>query len=93
MKLKELYKIITDSAQKNSDGSYVASIIRSGFDRIAQKVGEEAVEVVIAAKNKDKERIIFESADLLFHLLVLLQQSGVSLEDVYNELDARRKNK
>lgn len=89
MKLDELYEVIIKRAQDKPEGSYVANLIKEGIDKVAQKVGEEAVEVVIAAKNTDKKRIISEVTDLLFHLLILLQQSGVSLDDVYQELSIR----
>lgn len=91
MKLEELYEVIIKRAYEKPEGSYVANLIKEGVDRIAQKVGEETVEVIIAAKNTDKKRIISEAADLLFHLLILLQQSGVSLDDIYLELSKRSK--
>ena len=71
--------------------SYVASLFRDGEDRIIQKVGEEATEVVISAKNGKKERIIAEVADLQFHLLVLLAKFNITFEEVLEELDKRNK--
>lgn len=71
--------------------SYVASLFESDEDRIVQKIGEEATEVVIAAKNKNKKRIISEVADLLFHLLILLVSSNIALSDIEKELEARNK--
>lgn len=91
MKLEELFEIIKKRQAKKPDGSYIASLMGQGTDRIIQKVGEEAVELVIAAKNTDKKRIVSESADLLFHLLILLEQCGISLNDLYGELESRRK--
>jgi len=69
--------------------SYVATLFRLGEDRIIQKVGEEATEVVIAAKNKNKQRIISETADLLFHLLVLLSFKNITLTKIEKELESR----
>jgi len=69
--------------------SYVATLFRLGEDRIIQKVGEEATEVVIAAKNKNKQRIISETADLLFHLLVLLSFKNITLTNIEKELESR----
>lgn len=86
MKLEELYEIVKKRREIKPSGSYVASLTD---DRIIQKVGEEAVEVIIAAKNLDKGRIISESADLLFHLMILLENSDVRLEEIYRELDLR----
>lgn len=69
--------------------SYVASLFREGMNKIAQKVGEEAVEVVIEAKDNDEKLFLDESADLLFHYLILLQAKGYALQDVVNVLEKR----
>lgn len=71
------------------DSSYVAKLTARGRDKIAQKLGEEAVETVIAAVAGDKAGVVSESADLLFHLAVLLADLGLSLDDVRAELDRR----
>ena len=71
--------------------SYVASLFKSGEDQIIQKIGEEATEVVIAEKNKNKKRTVSEVADLLFHLLILLVSSNIALSDIEKELEARNK--
>ncbi len=89
MNIKNLYKIINDRKLKMPKDSYVASQFRLGKDRIIQKVGEEATEVVIAAKNKNKKRIIFEVSDLLFHLLILLTLTNITLTDIEKELEDR----
>lgn len=73
------------------DKSYVASLFEKGINKIAQKVGEEAVEVVIEAKDDDDNLFLNESADLLFHYLMLLQAKGFKLEDVIGVLKAREK--
>ena len=90
MTLKELLKIIEDRKEKMPAGSYVASLFSAGKDQIIQKVGEEAVEVIIAAKNEGRERIISEVADLIFHLLVLLSGYNITLQDIEKELAKRR---
>ena len=91
MTLKDLYKIIEDRKRLNPDSSYVASLFRAGKSRIIQKVGEEAIEVVLAAKGKSKKRLISEIADLWFHSLVLLASFNISLSDLELELDKRNK--
>lgn len=90
MKLEELYEVIQKRIRETPEGSYVATVSEEGLDRAVQKVGEEAVEVLIAAKNEERERIISESADLLFHLLILLAMRDISLEDIGKELNARK---
>jgi len=71
------------------DSSYVAKLNARGLHKIAQKLGEEAVETVIAALTEDREALVGEAADLLFHLIVLLSAKSVSLDDVLAELDRR----
>lgn len=90
MTLEELFQIILARQKELPEGSYVASLFKSGDDRIIQKVGEEAVEVVIAAKNNNQERLIAEVGDLVFHTLVMLAARGVTLTDVLAELEKRR---
>ena len=81
----------TIAARKNAspETSYVAKLFHKGGDSILKKIGEEATEVVIAAKDHDLEQIVYESADLLFHLMVMLAQYDLTLADVADEL-ARR---
>lgn len=90
MKLTELYEVIQKRIDEKPEGSYVATIVSKGLDRVIQKVGEEAIEVVIAAKNEEKERLISESADLLFHLTILLSMRNITLTDIEKELEIRR---
>jgi phosphoribosyl-AMP cyclohydrolase / phosphoribosyl-ATP pyrophosphohydrolase len=88
--LGDLENIIAHRWKKAAtDNSYVASLAASGLDRITQKVGEEAIETVIAAKNNDIEEFKNEAADLLFHLLVLFRQKEISFAEVVNILVAR----
>ena len=91
MKINKLLEIIKDRKLKMPKDSYVASLFRLGEDRIIQKVGEEAIEVVIAAKNINKKRIISEVADLLFHLLILLASKDITMLDIEKELESRDK--
>ena len=76
---------------QDDDDSYVASLFRSGINKIAQKVGEEAVETIIEAKDSDDELFLSESADLLFHYLILLEAKGFSLKDIEQRLASRSK--
>ena len=75
----------------NSTTSYVASLFQKGINKIAQKVGEEAIEVVIEAKDNNDDLFLNESADLLFHYLILLQAKGFKLQDVVNVLESRER--
>lgn len=92
MTLEELYQIIQDRKDKMPKGSYVASLFKGGRDKIIQKVAEEATEVVIAAKNESKRRVVFEVADLLFHLWVMLSALDIQPKAILTEFD-KRKNK
>ena len=87
--LKELTEILEARKNDSADQSYVASLYAKGLDKILEKVGEEATETIIAAKNGDREQIIGETADLWFHTMVMLAERGLCAEDVLAEL-ARR---
>ncbi|OIO69264.1 MAG: phosphoribosyl-ATP diphosphatase [Zetaproteobacteria bacterium CG12_big_fil_rev_8_21_14_0_65_55_1124] len=87
--LKELTAILEARKSEPADKSYVASLYAKGLDKILEKVGEEATETIIAAKNNDREQIIYETADLWFHTMVMLAERGLSADDVLAEL-ARR---
>jgi phosphoribosyl-ATP pyrophosphohydrolase/phosphoribosyl-AMP cyclohydrolase len=82
---------VAQRLRERPEGSYVAHLASQGLDRMAQKVGEEAVETVIAAKNEDRTILVSEAADLVFHLTVLLQARGCSLADVAQELGRRER--
>jgi phosphoribosyl-ATP pyrophosphohydrolase/phosphoribosyl-AMP cyclohydrolase len=88
--ISSLEETIAKRRNEKPDGSYVASLFSKGIDKIAQKVGEEAVEVVIEAKNADDAAFLNESADLLFHYLLLLNAKGKSLKDVIDILEKRK---
>ena len=87
--LNRLFKVIEGRKVADPETSYTAKLFSRGRNRIAQKVGEEAVETVISAVGRDRERIISESADLLYHLLVLWADAGVSPSDVEECLSKR----
>ena len=87
--LKELEDIIFQRKVADDPDSYVASLFRKGINKIAQKVGEEAVETVIEAKDNNDELFLEESADLLFHYLILLQAKGFKLNDITKTLATR----
>ncbi len=88
--LDELYRVIVDRRQNPKEGSYTNYLFDKGIDKILKKLGEEAAETIIAAKNRAPGEVIYETADLLYHLFVLLVEQGISLDDIYNELRRRR---
>ena len=89
--LASLEKTIADRKANPKQGSYTSSLFQSGMNKIAQKVGEEAVELVIEAKDDNKELFLNEAADLMYHYLVLLQAKGRSLKEVEEVLKGRHK--
>jgi len=89
--LEKLEGIITDRKNNPSASSYTSSLFAKGINKIAQKVGEEAVELVIESKDDNKEKLLGEAADLLYHYLVLLQAKNYKLQDVINVLSQRHK--
>ena len=91
MLLDDLYSVIASRKGGNPEDSYTASLFEKGLAKIAQKVGEEAVETVIDGVSGPRERVISESADLLYHLLVLWAARDVKPEEVWDELAKRAK--
>jgi phosphoribosyl-ATP pyrophosphohydrolase/phosphoribosyl-AMP cyclohydrolase len=87
--LTRLASTVADRAETRPEGSYTVRLLDRGVAKISQKVGEEAVEVVVAANAEDGERLASESADLLYHLIVLLHARGVPLDRVWRELESR----
>ena len=88
--LYELYDVICDRRRQMPAGSYTTYLFEKGLDKILKKVGEENAEVIIAAKNRSREELVYEASDLLYHLLVLLVEQDVSLENIFTELKSRR---
>jgi phosphoribosyl-ATP pyrophosphohydrolase/phosphoribosyl-AMP cyclohydrolase len=89
--LDSLYALIESRKRERPEGSYTTYLFEQGLDKILKKVGEESAETIIAAKNDDRNALVKESSDLLYHLLVLLVERGVSLEEVGEELMGRGK--
>jgi len=87
--LQRLYTVVESRKDSDAESSYTASLLRAGIPKIAQKLGEEAVETVIAATTGDDKELIGESADLLYHLLVIWVAKGITLDDVWAELSRR----
>ncbi len=87
--IKELEDLLYDRKDEMPKGSYTTSMFKKGVDKIAQKVGEEAVETVIASKNKGKKETIEEAADLLFHLMLLLAEKEIPMHKVVKTLRKR----
>ncbi len=87
--LSALVKLIEGRKTEKTEGSYTTYLFEKGVDKILKKVGEESTEVIIAAKADDKKETIYEIADLAYHVLVLMIQMGISLEDIHKELASR----
>lgn len=91
--LSKLANVIAKREQEMPEGAYTTYLFDKGIDKICKKVGEEATEVVIGAKNRDTEEVKWEAADLIYHLLVLLQEQKVSVYDVLHVLEKRHEEK
>lgn len=87
--LQQLAQILEERKSASPDSSYVAKLYSKGLDAILKKIGEEATETVMAAKDGARDKIVHETADLWFHTLVMLAQQGLGPQDVLDELDRR----
>jgi phosphoribosyl-ATP pyrophosphohydrolase len=87
--IDELYQTVVDRQKNPVQGSYTDYLFNKGLDKILKKVGEESTEVIVAAKNPDKSELVYETADLFYHIMVLLVQQGVSFDQVEEELGKR----
>ena len=87
--LQKLTETLAARKQASPDSSYVATLFSKGEDAILKKIGEETTEVILASKGGDKSQLVYETADLWFHCMVLLAQHGLSAEDVLQELGRR----
>jgi len=87
--LSKLMQVLEARKQADADASYVASLYAKGLDSILKKIGEESAEIIIAAKGGDSDQIIYETADLWFHCLVMLAHKGLTAEQVLHELERR----
>lgn len=89
--INDLVKTISERKTNKVEGSYTNYLFDKGLDKILKKVGEETAEVIIASKNEDKNELIYETADLIYHMLVLLEEKNISLDEIYEELIKRHK--
>ena len=87
--LTELYRLLEGRKTERPEGSYTTYLFNKGLDKILKKVGEECTEVIIAGKAEDKKETVYEVADLAYHVLVLMVQMGITVEDVHRELASR----
>lgn len=89
--INELDSIIKNRKENPTDSSYTSTLFKKGKDRILKKIGEEAGEVIIASKNNDPEELKNEAADLIFHLMITLQESNLTFSDVVDVLESRHR--
>ncbi|HIX92867.1 MAG TPA: phosphoribosyl-ATP diphosphatase [Firmicutes bacterium] len=87
--LRELYAVISDRKENPEEGSYTCYLFSQGIDKILKKVGEESAETIIAAKNQNNVDLKNEVCDLIYHLLVMMKERDLPLEDVFEELEVR----
>ena len=87
--LQDLYAVVQDRRANPQEGSYTCYLFDKGLDKILKKVGEECTEVIIGGRKEDREETIYEIADLTYHVMVLMVQMGISLEDITRELEKR----
>ncbi len=87
--LNELYRLLEGRKKDLPEGSYTTYLFQKGLDKILKKVGEECTEVIIAAKDQDRKETIYEIADLTYHVMVLMVEAGISVEDIRTELAGR----
>ncbi len=88
--IQGLYEVVKDRKQNPQEGSYTCYLFEKGIDKILKKVGEETAETIIAAKNDDREEIKNETCDLIYHLMVMLAQKGIEIDEVLEILEQRR---
>jgi phosphoribosyl-ATP pyrophosphohydrolase/phosphoribosyl-AMP cyclohydrolase len=89
--LDELYSVLDSRIKEKSDNSYTYALHKKGLDEIIKKIGEESTEIIIASKHQTKKRVIYEIADLIYHLIVLMVEKKITLDEIFGELRARRK--
>ncbi len=87
--LYALYETVLSRKNEKKEGSYTCYLFEKGLDKILKKVGEECSETIIAAKNGDNSETVYEISDLIYHLMVMMVDQGIALEDVFSELDKR----
>ena len=87
--MDRIYDVVIDRQKNPKEGSYTNYLLDKGIDKILKKVGEESAETIIACKNNSKEEITYETADLLYHLTVMLVDRGLTYQDIFGELEKR----
>ena len=87
--LEDVYAVIADRKEHPKEGSYTNYLFDKGIDKILKKVGEEATEIVIAAKNPDKEEVKYEISDFIYHCMVLMVEKGVTWDEIMSDLASR----
>jgi phosphoribosyl-ATP pyrophosphohydrolase/phosphoribosyl-AMP cyclohydrolase len=87
----QLYHIISSRKKEMPENSYTTKLFNAGLDEILKKVGEESIEIILASKENDKEHLIHEIADFIYHLIVLMVEKNISFNDIEEELVGRRK--
>ncbi|WP_105618076.1 phosphoribosyl-ATP diphosphatase [Vallitalea okinawensis] len=88
--LSDLMKVVNDRKENPKEGSYTNYLLDTGIDKILKKVGEESAEVIIASKNNESSEVVYEVADLMYHITVLLVELGIDWNDIDKELSKRR---
>lgn len=86
---QQLYDLLCQRNEERPEGSYTTYLFEKGLDKILKKVGEESTEVIVAAKNGDRKEMIYEIADLAYHVMVLMVQQGITLDEIKQELAGR----
>ncbi|HAJ95127.1 MAG TPA: bifunctional phosphoribosyl-AMP cyclohydrolase/phosphoribosyl-ATP pyrophosphatase [Actinobacteria bacterium] len=89
--IRQLYEVISNRISDKKNDSYTYSLHMKGLNEILKKIGEEAIEIILASKHQDKKDIIYEIGDLLYHILVLMAEKDIEPDEIFNELMARRK--
>lgn len=88
--ISQLYEVIEERRENPIEGSYTSYLFKEGLDKVLKKVGEETSEVIIGAKNNSKDEVVYETCDLIYHMLVLMVQQGIAIDDLVKELEKRR---
>lgn len=88
--IEQLYEVIEGRKKNYIEGSYTCYLFKEGIDKILKKVGEESAEVIIASKNNSKDETVYEISDLIYHVLVLMANQNIKIEDITRELEKRR---
>ncbi len=88
--VEQLYQVIENRMDDPIEGSYTSYLFKEGIDKILKKVGEETAEIIIGAKNNSKDETVYEISDLMYHILVLMVNQGIKVDDILEELEKRR---